>query len=196
MLATVRYHETAEANRSLPDIEGALFHCASCGVAYPSHVYDPRAFPLLYAKSLADLSYLDRSLLQKLRKAFLKEILRNRHTDFSLSGLLDAISLHVLQVPQLTRRPRNLRILDVGCGFGEFLEIFQALGNSVVGTEIVPDLVAQLRRRGFDIRDGEVESLGLQQGAFDVIVMRAVFLSDAESRHHTRRHETSARAGR
>jgi len=173
-LATVRYHETAEANRSLPDIEGALYHCAACGIAFPSHVYALRAFPLLYAKSLADLTYLDGSLLQSLRKSFLKEILRNRNLKFSLSSALDAVSLHVLQVPLLTRRPRNLRILDVGCGFGEFLEILQALGNSVVGTEIVPGLVAQLQRRGFDIRDGEVEALDLPQRAFDVVIMRAV----------------------
>lgn len=175
VLATVRYRDTAEANPSLPDIAGTLFNCAACGIAFPSHVYNPLTFPLLYAKSLTDLSYLDQSPIQRLRKAIIKEILRNRNLAVSLSTLLDAISLRVLQVPELKRRPQNLQILDVGCGFGEFLEIFKSLGNFVVGTEIVPDLVTQLRRRGFDIRDGEVETLDLPQGAFDVIVMRAVF---------------------
>jgi len=94
---------------------------------------------------------------------------------YSLSRLLDALTLKALQVPLIGRRRRDLRILDVGCGFGEFLEIFQRVGNKVVGTEIVPELVNRLRIRGFDVREGELESAICGDEKYDLVVMRAVF---------------------
>ena len=45
VLAEVNYRDTAEANRDLADVRGALFRCEECGVAFPSHQYTPAAFP-------------------------------------------------------------------------------------------------------------------------------------------------------
>ena len=175
VLASVRYHDTAEANRDLPAFEGRLELCPSCGVAYSSHGCRVEAFASFYQKTLDDLDYLDRSLLQRLRRAALMRILRDYHRPRSLSRLLDALSLHVLHIPPLGRRPRGLRLLDVGSGLGEFLEIYRDLGNDVVGTEVIPELAARLRQRGLDCHVGEVEALSLPPGRFDAVVLRAVF---------------------
>lgn len=173
VLATVRYRETAEANPALPDIEGKLYACGECGVAFPSHSYEPAAFHLLYAKTFKDLDYFDRTLLQTIRKRYIRRVLR--HRDGAVATALDALSAHALQVPLVTRRPRGLRVLDVGCGFGEWLEIFRELGAEVTGTEIIPELVTRLRSRGYDVHQGELESLDLNGARFDVVVIRAVF---------------------
>jgi SAM-dependent methyltransferase len=174
-LCEVEYSDTAEANRVVRSVHGTLFECANCGIAFPSHAYDPGVFALLYDKTFRDLDQFDRSVLQRLRMAVLSRIAMAHHVRLSLSRLLDAVTLRVLQVPQLGRSPHGLRILDVGCGFGEFLKIYTALGNVVIGTEIVPALVGRLRREGYSCWQGELHNLDLGQQQFDVIIMRAVF---------------------
>lgn len=174
-LCEVEYRDTAEANRSVPSVHGTLFECPECGVAFPSHAYRPSAFPLLYAKTFRDLDGFDRSVFQRLRMAGLMRIAVAHHRRVSVSRLLDALTCRVLQVPALGRPPRGLRILDVGCGFGEFVKIYSALGNDVVGTEIVPEFVDRLRQAGFDCRLGELQHLDLGSQQFDVVIMRAVF---------------------
>ncbi len=175
VLFRVNYRETAEASGEIPDIEGTLFECEHCGVAFPSHQYDIGAFPKLYQKTFDDLDFLDNSAVQKLRKSYLKAILSGQHRSWSASRLLDHLSLHVLQPPHLTKKPSGLRMLDVGAGFGEFLSIYRDLGNDVVGTEILPQLVERLQKRGFDCRPGELETIKFDGDRFDAIIFRAVF---------------------
>jgi SAM-dependent methyltransferase len=164
-VSTVRYHETAEADRSLPDIAGALYSCGHCGVMYPSHCYSIEAIGTLYRKTLADLTYFDRSPMQRMRKAYMKAVIRGM-------PLLDALSLRVFQIPTVSRHA-GLRILDVGCGFGEFLDIFRDLGNQVTGTEVIEQLAGYCRSKGHDVRFGELERLHLD-GKFDLVILRAV----------------------
>jgi SAM-dependent methyltransferase len=175
ILDSTQYHETAEANRRLPNITGRLLACAGCGVAYPSHLYTLEAFPVLYEKSLSDLTYFDKTVLQVLRKRYLRLLLRNHHRRLSLSRFLDFCSLNVFQVPLVTRKPLGLRMLDVGCGFGEFLAIYKKFGNDITGTEVIPGLVHAGREQGFDIRSGELETIDFGGQKFDVVILRAVF---------------------
>ncbi len=172
-ISTVGYHDTAEANRSLPDVSGTLYECGGCGIAYSSHSYSIDALPLLYSKSFTDLAYFDQSPLQRLRKRFIKGVLAGHR-------VLDDLSMHVLQIP-LVRRSSGLKILDVGCGFGEFMEIFRALGNRVTGTELMPELVELGRQRGNDVRFGELEDLKFEE-PFDLILFRAVLYRTRDPR--------------
>jgi len=172
-ISSVRYHDTAEANRSLPDISGTLYSCEDCGIAYSSHSYSIDALPLLYSKSFTDLAYFDRSTLQRLRKRFIKAVLSGHR-------VLDGLSMSVLQIP-LVPRSSGLKILDVGCGFGEFMEIFRSLGNSVIGTELMPELVELGQQRGNDVRFGELEDLAFEE-KFDLILFRAVLYRTRDPR--------------
>lgn len=175
ILTTVNYHDTAEANRRLPNIEGKLYLCMDCGIAYPSHMYTVEGFSEIYKKTLNDWSFLDATYLQTLRKKYLKAILRNYYRSCSISRLLDALSLHVFQVPIINHKPSGLRIIDVGCGFGEFLSIYHELGNKMVGTEIIATLVDRLTSKGFDCRFGELEQIDFYGLHFEVVLLRAVF---------------------
>ena len=151
-ITEIHYRDTAEANRNLPDVRGSLYRCVECGIAFPSHQYTPAAFPLLYSKSLGDHEYFDQTMLQKLRVAYLRAILRNRHRAWSWSQFLDHASLHVLQAPFLSREPRDMRVLDVGCGLGGFMGIFRDLGNQVVGTRSCPRWSSASSRPGLPAR--------------------------------------------
>jgi SAM-dependent methyltransferase len=172
-ISRVSYHDTAEANRTLPDVVGTLYDCQACGVAYPSHSYAIDAFPLMYSKSFADHSYFNRSVLQTLRKRFIKAVLSGHR-------VLDHLSMHVLQIP-LVPRSSGMKVLDVGCGFGEFMDIFRDLGNAVTGTEVIPNLVEICRRRGHDVKFGELEALEFA-GSFDLIILRAVLYRTRDPR--------------
>lgn len=175
VLAEVDYHDTVEAALSLPNVCGALFECPGCGVAYCSHVYPMERFEALYAANLATLEHFRASLLRRARHLMLREILRIRHRRLSLSSLLDLACLRALLVPSFTLRARGLRVLDVGCGFGEFSQAFRELGNDVVATEILPSYVELMRGQGFECHLSELESIEFDERRFDLIFMRGVF---------------------
>ena len=105
----------------------------------------------------------------------MREMLRHHERRFSFSRFLDFLSCYAFQAPRLQKEPKGLRILDVGCGFGEFLSIYKQLGNEVVGTELHPDLVKRVREQGFECHQGELESIDFGGQVFDVIILRAVF---------------------
>ncbi len=174
-IAEIDYHATIEANRKLPNIHGALFACHTCGVAYPSHVYDVANFAALYQKTIESLDHFHRSTLNDLRQFVIKEILRNRAKRFSVSTLLDVLSLRSLLVPRFGLRPHGLRILDVGCGFGDFAQAFRELGNAVEATEIFPALVERMRSNGFECHLAELERVDFGGRKFDLIIMRGTF---------------------
>lgn len=175
VLCRVFYHETAEANKDLPNLEGQLYHCHECGIAYSSHGCVLDSYPQFYLKSFRNLSFLNESLIQKLRKHYLKGILKNFYKSWSWSRLLNSLSFNILQPPPLLRKPKGLNILDVGCGFGEFLWIYKQLGNKVTGTEIIPELVNYIEKQNMECHLGAVEETPLNHRKFDVIILRAVF---------------------
>src|SRR3569623_2995599 len=61
------------------------------------------------------------------------------------------------------------RLLDVGCGDGQSLEILADLGWSVSGVEVDPGAVAVARGRGLDVRHGTLAQAALAEDTFDVV---------------------------
>lgn len=64
---------------------------------------------------------------------------------------------------------RGGRWLDVGCGAGALLHAASRGGWQVVGTEVAPAAAEAVRAEGFDVRLGELDSVGLEPASFDVI---------------------------
>jgi len=64
------------------------------------------------------------------------------------------------------------RLLEVGCGFGYFLDVAFEEGFDVTGVEFNGFAVDRLRRKyAFPILHGALEAIDLEAGAFDAVVM-------------------------
>jgi 2-polyprenyl-3-methyl-5-hydroxy-6-metoxy-1,4-benzoquinol methylase len=63
------------------------------------------------------------------------------------------------------------RLLDVGCGNGDFLEIARQAGWQAQGVDPDPDAAATARVRGFDVRIGGIEEFEDQAGNFDMVTL-------------------------
>jgi ubiquinone/menaquinone biosynthesis C-methylase UbiE len=67
------------------------------------------------------------------------------------------------------RRPA--RLLEAGCGEGEFAErVVRELGAEVVALDLSAHMVESARARGIDARVGDVQELAFAEGEFDVVV--------------------------
>jgi SAM-dependent methyltransferase len=63
------------------------------------------------------------------------------------------------------------RVLEVGCGWGEFAErVIGELGVELVAVDLSPRMVELARGRRVDARVGDVQSLPFADGAFDCAV--------------------------
>lgn len=63
------------------------------------------------------------------------------------------------------------RLLDIGCGSGEFLRRAKSAGWEVMGLDFDEAAVRQARFRGLDVRHGGVGALVGMEASFDVITM-------------------------
>lgn len=66
------------------------------------------------------------------------------------------------------------RLLDVGCGNGQRLEMFQAHGWEVEGQDVDADALMEATRRGLTVHLGELADVGLPPDSFDVVTMNHV----------------------
>lgn len=67
------------------------------------------------------------------------------------------------------------RILDVGCGNGDFLAALKARGWEVYGTEFSPAACDLAREKGVAVQQGDLLSAAFPDGFFDVVTLWHVF---------------------
>lgn len=64
------------------------------------------------------------------------------------------------------------RLLDVGCGYGYFLDLMQSAGWVVTGVEISKDAARFAGEKlGLDVRHGQIEDAALPSNSFDVVTL-------------------------
>jgi ubiquinone/menaquinone biosynthesis C-methylase UbiE len=73
-------------------------------------------------------------------------------------------------------------VLDVGCGYGQWLADLETLGAErrlLAGIDLVPERVEKARARlgGADIREGDASELPFEDGAFDLVLQSMMFSS-------------------
>lgn len=110
-----------------------------------------------YSASLADAQGPARSLGTRLRVALVKALPPCRE-------VIDSRYRHLRQP-----RPGADRLLDLGCGAGDFLERAQLLGWRAEGVDFDPKAVAVAQGRGLKAVVGSVDSYAAARDAFDVI---------------------------
>lgn len=70
--------------------------------------------------------------------------------------------------------PGRPRLLDVGCGEGEFLAEMQAFGWTVEGIDPNSEAVALAQARGVPVRQGTLTEMSLSPASLDAITFRLV----------------------
>jgi SAM-dependent methyltransferase len=82
----------------------------------------------------------------------------------------ESVREHQLEYAELMR-DKN-RVVDLGCGRGELIEIFQSQGISAYGVEIEPDFIALLEEKGIEVvaQDALAHLEALEPGAVDGVV--------------------------
>jgi 2-polyprenyl-3-methyl-5-hydroxy-6-metoxy-1,4-benzoquinol methylase len=173
-----------------------FYRCGACGSGY----YNPRPTPesvgRLYEAyythaHTAPLEYAQLSLLGKLRR-ILGNGYRNyrfgmRERPASILGVLavwlmpDQRALLDTGGRHLPKRPKG-RLLDVGCGNGDFLLFAQRAGWEAIGVEPDPKAVEVARARGLTVHLGTLETLHEAPESFQGITMNHVI----EHVHHPR----------
>ncbi|MEN9726129.1 MAG: hypothetical protein RL434_495 [Pseudomonadota bacterium] len=69
---------------------------------------------------------------------------------------------------------KGLRLLDIGCGNGDFLTLAREMGFRSSGCEPDPASVALCRARGLEVVEGDAHHPSLGEGSFEVITMNHV----------------------
>jgi SAM-dependent methyltransferase len=70
--------------------------------------------------------------------------------------------------PYAERFPVGARVLDVGCGRGEFLELLADRGIEAVGVDADPEMVGLARGKGLEVEQGDaIGYLEARSAAFD-----------------------------
>lgn len=60
-------------------------------------------------------------------------------------------------------------VLEVGCGTGLIMRGLEGRAKTLKGVDISPGMLAEARRRGFDVYEGRAESLPFADGSFDLV---------------------------
>ena len=79
------------------------------------------------------------------------------------------------RVRHLSLRAGRARLLDVGCGEGEFVAEMASLGWDAEGIDPTADAVETARGRGARVTQGDLTDVALDERAFDAITFRLVF---------------------
>ena len=124
-----------------PDL--TLWLCARCGLGYS----DPQPREAVARRYLTDLDLAEHFGAHEHRKA-----------------VLDARRLDRLPPPR-----RGQRLLDVGCGDGQFAAAAAARGWEVHGVELNPPAARRARERGIAVVQGRLEDARHPPGTFDVV---------------------------
>ncbi len=67
--------------------------------------------------------------------------------------------------------PVNQRLLDIGCGNGDFLYFAKSTGREVVGIDLDEEAVSVARKNGLDVRLGNIDVLNPEKEKFDIITI-------------------------
>ena len=171
-----------------------LYRC-SCSVVYldprPSEASIHRAYASYHTHHVVELALPWRTagLGGAVRRGYLNGKYRYRMPEASLLGRLTwrfrrrAVRNLDFVIRHLGPPARSgARILDVGCGNGDFLKVAEDLGYSAVGIDPDVSAVALGRARGLDIRAGSLPGSNQPPGSFDHIFLSHVL----EHLHHPR----------
>jgi SAM-dependent methyltransferase len=185
-----------KAFRAAPG-EWSMYDCHSCGVAYLDPRPDEASIGRAYSRYYTHGDH-SRDQMFEWRRTGLKDRLKAGYLNAKYgygfpSGLaIGSLVLHAF--PKVRDRARFVirhlpapaspdeRLLDIGCGNGDFLLAAKDLGYSVTGLEPDPAAVAMACERGLDVRCAVLPDPDFSEDGFAHITLNHVL----EHLHHPR----------
>lgn len=162
----------------------SLFQCLSCGSAYLDPRPNEQTISLAYSSYYTHRSYdvasgALRRFWHALRDDYLQAAfgVRSEHTlwpgrwllrlfPLGRSGIDAALARNLEPLPH-----PQARLLDVGCGNGNYLEFARRAGWQVQGVDFDPVAVATARERGLDVFEGTIKVLAGERACYDRITL-------------------------
>lgn len=172
---------------SLPD-KWRVYKCKSCDSMYLNPRPDKDSLPLAYKnyythQSSTDNKELsDSSLVSRLVNGYLNyRFSTTRQNSISFgSSLLTCLPPLRMKLDIYGRNiPKKMcnsesRLLDVGCGNGEFLLRAKEMGIDVYGVEPDPVAASNCQSLGLNVSLGNIDSFKFQRASFDYITLNHV----------------------
>jgi 2-polyprenyl-3-methyl-5-hydroxy-6-metoxy-1,4-benzoquinol methylase len=166
-----------------------LVRCKGCSCAYLDPRPDERTAHLAYSNYYDDATAVHESSSsswwRRARRGLRNGYLNSRYgyalTPASRLGrvVVPFLPGHRRRADEYVRHlrwpPGKARLLDVGCGEGEFLAAMKAAGWSVEGVETSSEAVDLARGRGVPVTLGTVTTMSLDRATFDAITFRLAF---------------------
>ena len=178
--------------------EWTMWRCGGCRSGYLDPRPDEATIGLAYERYYTHSAYAPPPLPERLSKlqrarAALGNGYRNGRFGSAMEPAWPVGRLAALMLPRLRgqidlslrflprRDPaREARVLDIGCGAGEWLTAAAAAGWTACGAEPDPAACAVGLGKGFEVRQGSAEAWADAAGTFDAVTMNHVI----EHVHH------------
>lgn len=162
----------------------SLFKCDSCGSAYLDPRPNQQTISLAYSRYYTHRAYdvasgWGRRLWHALRDDYLQAQF-GVYSERTLwlgrwllrffpvvrSGIDAALARNLERLPH-----PQARLLDVGCGNGNYLEFARRAGWQVRGVDFDPQAVAAAKGRGLDVLEGTIKALAEERECYDRITL-------------------------
>ena len=179
--------ERRDDEASMPDL-WRMHACASCDSIYLDPRPDDASLPAAYEDYLThevrevEAALTDPGTQWALVRDYLawRFGLRGGPARFGGRVLFSLVEPWRLKLDRFGRHlfrsnfPNAGRLLDVGCGNGEFLLLARAMGWQAEGVEPDPKAAAICRDRNLDVVQGGIEALDDRAGEYDAITLNQV----------------------
>ncbi|GAB2558011.1 hypothetical protein GCM10027065_31370 [Rhodanobacter koreensis] len=167
-----------------------LYRCMHCRSAYldprPSEASIGRAYGVYYTHTADGVrdTRSQRGAVRHLKMALTNGYLNSRYGTRRQPA--SGLGVWVAKILPLRRQKRDAefrylpkpgpgqRLLDIGCGNGDFLANARDAGWDVVGIDTDPKAVAVAKQRGLDVRVGGIDLFAGESDGFDAITLSHV----------------------
>lgn len=168
----------------------SLYRCRHCASAYldprPSEASVGKAYGVYYTHTVDGSrdTRSRRSAVRYLKMALTNGYLNSRYGTQRQPAT--GLGVWVAKILPLRRQKRDAefrylpkpgpgqRLLDIGCGNGDFLANARDAGWDVLGIDADPKAVAVAKQRGLDVSVGRIDLLAGESGRFDAITVSHV----------------------
>lgn len=180
------HYSRRDDNLNFPDT-WHMHKCKSCQSAYLNPRPDDKSLPLAYQNYYTHASQKDETLLGKniinrligdyLLDRFIfkiqNPIFGGRYLFKTIAPLRKQLDVYGRHIPKAMCH-ESTKLLDFGCGSGDFLLRAQAMGIHATGLEPDPVAVAAMKAKGLNVIQGDLQALQAQAGAYDYVTLNHV----------------------